>query len=181
MSASEFPTYEAQLTGNLLPHYDHLQSTCSTVPQPSHLRPVAPNTAINVSSMFHQYFCNEGATHGRMFKTDHCLQDQTAEKRSDNAPTHQYRAVGITQSPSIDPSAKSKAPLPPTGQEAEPQAQCGRNDPDIARNIQSQVLETPSFRVIPVEAQRADDKVEVDFADPFYIEWQVWSLEGYPE
>jgi hypothetical protein len=115
-----------------------------------------------------------------MFKTDLQPQVQNGKNDLDSARTHQYRADDITRSSSIDPTSESKAPLPATLRKAEPRAQSGRIDPDMSQNNQSHVDETPSFRVISIETQSADDKLEADLADSVYIEWQVWSLQGHP-
>lgn len=120
-----------------------------------------------------------GAALKPMFKTDLQPQVQNGENDLDNANSHQYRADDIPRIPSNDPTSKSKAPLPVTLQNAEPQTQSGSIDPDISQNIQSHVNETPSFRVISIETQSADNKLEADFADSVYIEWQTWSLQGH--
>ncbi|KAJ5454954.1 hypothetical protein N7530_012723 [Penicillium desertorum] len=116
-----------------------------------------------------------------MFKSDN-LQPQVQNGKSnlDSAKIHQCRADGITRSSGIGPTPESKTPLPVTLQKAEPQAQSGRIGPDIPQNIQYQVDGTPSFRVISIETQSAGDKLEADFADSVYIEWQIWSLQGHP-
>ncbi|KAJ5704421.1 C2H2 type zinc finger domain protein [Penicillium majusculum] len=138
----------------------------------------APKSHANIA---HQYGLTPlGAALKPMFKTDLQPQVQNEENDLDNANSHQYRADDITRSPSNDPTPKSKPPLSVTLQKAEPQAQSGRIDPDISQNIQYQVDETPFFRVISIETQSADNKLEADFADSVYIEWQIWSLQGHP-
>lgn len=121
-----------------------------------------------------------GAVAKPMFKADLQPQVQNGEHDLDSAGNHQYQADDIIRSSSNGPTPKSKPPLPVTLQKAEPQAQSGRIDPDISQNIQYQVDETPSFRVISIETQSAGNKLEADFADSVYIEWQIWSLQGHP-
>jgi hypothetical protein len=60
----------------------------------------------------------------------------------------------------------------------QPQDQADKIVLGSARNGDSQADAKPSYRVISVEPELTKDQSVADFKDPFYIEWQLWSLRG---
>ena len=56
-----------------------------------------------------------------------------------------------------------------------------KNDLNDSQNNHSQVDKKPSYRVILIDTEPKNEGFEADFRYSFYIEWQVWPLQGEPK
>lgn len=135
----------------------------------------------HIRALHQRGYTSTGAVSEPTAQTHFQAEARNQEEKLNNARKGLSQTDTLSGNSRIDLSSESGCPSPATSQDPATEAENDAIEPELSRNIESRIAQSPSFRVMPIGMQAGKKNVEADFADSVYIEWQIWSLHGHPE